>query len=288
MAVLRWVTTADGARLAVHDHGGEGPPVLLLHGITANAAAMGAFAELLADRRRVLALDFRGRGESQGAPAGGILAHARDVAAVLRSLALGPTDLLGHSMGALVAVVVAAGEAAEHVGRLVLLDGAGDVPPRVLAAIAPSLTRLGTVFPSVEAYRAAFHSAPHLQPWNRHHDAFLAADMAVGPDGAVRSRVSPERIRAELEANVGLTMGPYLAAVRAPTLIVRAARPVPPGDVVLFGHDEAMAASRTIPGARLVEDPDCHHYTIAFAPGPVTRRAVRAFLVHGLSADREG
>lgn len=279
MTTIRQVRTEDGARLAVHDFGGDGRSVLLLHGLTANAVSMAAYAELLCDRFHVWALDFRGRGQSCGTPVPGIVGHARDVETVLRTLIDEPTVLVGHSMGALVAVVVAGGGGGDLVQRLVLVDAAGDVPPKVLAAIGASLTRLEETFPSIDAYRTVLRAAPHLQPWNRYHEAFLAADLEVIPDGSVRSRLSAEQIRAELQANLSLRMAPYLSAVGVPTLLLRAMQPVPPGDIVFLDRPEAEAARGLLANGRLVEEPACHHYSIVFAPGEVTKNAIRAFLL---------
>lgn len=84
-----------------------GAPVLvLLHGYTSHARTWDLFAEAMTDRYRVLALDQRGHGESQWAPADryGIDDMADDLAALVKALALEKFSLLGLSMGGMVAM----------------------------------------------------------------------------------------------------------------------------------------------------------------------------------------
>ena len=66
-------------------------------------------AERLAGRCALFALDLRGRGDSDKPDAPyGFTEHARDVAAAMRAMGLGPSIVVGHSMGAFVATALAA------------------------------------------------------------------------------------------------------------------------------------------------------------------------------------
>lgn len=96
------------------------PPVVLVPGTGATAATWAAVAEGLAPRRTV-AVDLRGHGDSDRPGAYSIRAMADDVAALLPRVAPGPVDLVGHSLGGLVALRVAAAHP-ERVRRLVLED----------------------------------------------------------------------------------------------------------------------------------------------------------------------
>lgn len=115
---------ANGLRLHYLDWGEEAPTQLvLLHGLTSNAHTWDDFAKEAHATYRVVAMDLRGHGESGHAQDGYTLERfAADVKAVARHLNLRSFHLMGHSLGALVAIRFAA-ENPGMVQRLVLEDG---------------------------------------------------------------------------------------------------------------------------------------------------------------------
>jgi non-heme chloroperoxidase len=91
-----------GATLACTDTG-SGRPVLLLHGVCMSRKFFERNIEPLAGRHRVIALDFRGHGESPSVEGGHTVAqYARDVRAVIEMLDLRDAVLVGWSMGSMV------------------------------------------------------------------------------------------------------------------------------------------------------------------------------------------
>lgn len=88
--------------------GGSKPPVLLLHGLTANGACWSPLARALEDRFDVIMPDARGHGNSS-TPLHGYRYedHARDVVALITQLGLVAPILVGHSMGGMTAAVAA-------------------------------------------------------------------------------------------------------------------------------------------------------------------------------------
>ncbi len=104
---------------------GQGPPVVLIHGLLVGSVAQWYFtlAPALAPDHRVVCYDLRGHGRSARAPSGYDLGTlALDLASVVRDQGLSaPVDLVGHSYGGLIALTYAL----QHpgaVGRLVLVD----------------------------------------------------------------------------------------------------------------------------------------------------------------------
>ncbi|MFD2795465.1 alpha/beta fold hydrolase [Promicromonospora vindobonensis] len=86
--------------LAVRDSGGEGEPVLLLHGL---GGTLDDWERLELDGRRSVAMDLRGHGLSGEGP----WEWERvldDIEAVVRHLDLGSPAVVGHSLGGMLAV----------------------------------------------------------------------------------------------------------------------------------------------------------------------------------------
>ncbi|NID17473.1 alpha/beta fold hydrolase [Luteibacter yeojuensis] len=105
----------------------DAPPLMMLHGWLDNAASFALLAPLLADRFHVIALDLPGHGHSQHFPESTVYQHvdyARAVLAAADALALPRFHLLGHSLGAGVATLVAIA-APERVRALALVEGLG-------------------------------------------------------------------------------------------------------------------------------------------------------------------
>ena len=113
------VRSADGTPISV-ERIGDGPPLVVVPGALSDVASWSACAPLLADGRSALVVDRRGRGASGDAETYQVEREAEDVLAVLDELGV-PTDLLGHSSGAILALE-AAERSPAHVQRLVLYE----------------------------------------------------------------------------------------------------------------------------------------------------------------------
>jgi pimeloyl-ACP methyl ester carboxylesterase len=119
----------EGVRLAGTDCGGAGPPVLLLHGLGGHTGEWNETASWLTTSHRVVALDARGHGESERRPADVSLdARVADVTFAIEELQLAPATVIGQSLGAITALLVAS-ERPDLVEALVVVDAspaAGD------------------------------------------------------------------------------------------------------------------------------------------------------------------
>lgn len=103
------------------------PPLLALHGWLDNTGSFALLAPLLAARHHVIALDLPGHGHSDHLPAGASYHWPEYVRAVLEAadaLGLERYVLLGHSLGAGIASMVAAARP-ERIERLLLIEGLG-------------------------------------------------------------------------------------------------------------------------------------------------------------------
>lgn len=98
-----------------------GSPVVLLHGLGGSAASWEAVGSLLGEEWRVYALDLRGHGESDWPDEYALEMMRDDVLGFLDECELDRVGLVGHSMGGVVAYLLAE-ERADRVERLVLVE----------------------------------------------------------------------------------------------------------------------------------------------------------------------
>ncbi|GGZ29739.1 hypothetical protein GCM10010387_23920 [Streptomyces inusitatus] len=120
---------ADGVRLAYRTWGEESaPPVVLAHALGGSGADWTVIAERLAATRRVYAPDFGGHGLSDWHGEYGFVRLRDELSAFIRGLGLDSVDIVGHSMGAMAAFLLAA-EEPELVDRLVVEDPPPPFPP---------------------------------------------------------------------------------------------------------------------------------------------------------------
>jgi pimeloyl-ACP methyl ester carboxylesterase len=146
-------------RLAYVDYGGEGPGLLLLHGLMGRATTWEATAAWLTPHYHVVALDQRGHGLSDKPDE----AYARadyvgDAAAAIETLRLGPAVVMGHSMGGLNAWMLAA-QRPELVRAIVIEDmGAATSHHADLAWWRQWFASWPAPFSSLAAVRAFFGS----------------------------------------------------------------------------------------------------------------------------------
>jgi 3-oxoadipate enol-lactonase len=219
----RVVHVPGRGELFVRDSGGEGPPVLLLHGWTVSADLnwFTTYAPLIEAGYRVLALDHRGHGRGLRTPAPFRLADcAADAAALLRHLETGPALAVGYSMGGPIAQLMAR-DHPECVEGIVLCatapDWQGDPTVRVLWKAMAGL-RLGLgVFPQAS--------------WR------VGLRLVGFPNSATTTWFSAELTRGSARdiAEAGRELGrydarPWLSGLRVPAAVVVTTRDtgVPP------------------------------------------------------------
>ena len=127
---METVTSGDGTPIA-YERTGEGPPLVLVHGIVSTHRGWELVLPELQRRFTAYAMVRRGRGESDDAGAEYSLEReVEDVLALIDSTREGPVSLLGHSHGAILALEAAL-RRADRVRRLVLYEGHMPLPEGV-------------------------------------------------------------------------------------------------------------------------------------------------------------
>jgi pimeloyl-ACP methyl ester carboxylesterase len=161
--------TNDELKLHYRDYagGGDGRPVVLcLAGLTRNVRDFAGLAERLAPAWRVIAVDFRGRGESAYGkdPASYTpLTYAQDVQALIRELALDAIVPVGTSLGGLVTMLLAATDA-ERIKGVVFNDVGPEVEPAGIARIRSYVGRSGNWPTWLHAARSLAANQRHVYP----------------------------------------------------------------------------------------------------------------------------
>lgn len=241
----------DGARLHYQDRG-QGPAIVLVHGLGGNLRNFYRLVEALSDTHRVIAVDRPGSGYSTAAPGvhPGLHGQAALVARFIHRLALDRPVLVGHSLGGALALALA-------------LDHPGSV--RALVLVAP-LTQV-------------LHSPPESlrtldlrKPWLR----WLVAWLVVAPFGRLSQRrildtvyapeAAPPGFQVDGGGVLGLRPHAFIHACRDMLQVAAEMHAMPPRYasldlpvVVVFGRQDPVLDPRThgerfaaaVPAARL-------------------------------------
>ena len=215
---------ANGVKLHLLDSETKGRNLILLHGLTANAHAFDGLIDAgLGTLGRVLSVDLRGRGLSEQPPSDyAMRTHAADIVALIEAMDLKEVVLVGHSFGALMSWHLAQ-MIPEKISGIVFLDAAARLHPDTRAMLAPTMSRLGQVFPSKEAYLKWAKEASFLDGmWNPHLQAYFEADIEELPNGRVRPISRPETIAEAVNGALGDDWVPLIKQMIKPAVLIHA------------------------------------------------------------------
>ena len=263
-AAATWIrdTAPDGTGFI---RAGSGTPVLLIHGVGMNAAIWQAQIELMQDRHDLIAIDMLGHGNSPLPPENATLSDfAVQAIRLLDHLGLASVSIVGHSMGALVALEIAL-RASSRVSSVVCLNGVFRRPEALAQAVRERAEALGS-------HGDPSAIAATLARW------FGDPIPATLADAAETARVALEGVSAEgyartyrLFAHADTQHVDRLAGLAAPALFMTGSED--------RNSTPAMSAAmaRLAPrGQCLVLSGERHMMTIA-SPGKVTQHLM-AFL----------
>lgn len=202
----------------------NGPTLLLLHGLTANAHAFDALVrEGLTALGSIISVDLRGRGQTDTPKLGYTMKeHAEDVIALLDALAISEVIVVGHSFGGFLGLYLARFYP-NRITKLVMLDAAANMHPQTKEMLAPALARLGQTYSSFDDYLSLVKRAPYLTFWDPEMESYYRADVSKNPDGSVT--VIPkfdQMMEAVVRGSLGEPWLDYLAEVNHPTMLINA------------------------------------------------------------------
>jgi pimeloyl-ACP methyl ester carboxylesterase len=247
-----------GRDLAYVEIAGSEPPLVLVHGFTDTSRSFSLLAPYLSGRRLIMP-DLRGHGASPTGDGYGVADFASDIAGLIRRLRLDRPVVVGHSLGAMVSIALAARHP-ELIGGLVVMAGTlqtGFAPDHPLVAGVSALC--DPISPADPFYDWWHQCAPSVP---RAFLAGLARDASAMP--AARWRAILDEIR-----RTDLTAA--ARTVQARTLIIAGACDP------LFGAAHQQALAEALPGSHLVWAPDCGHNPHWEAPDFVAEVLGRAF-----------
>jgi len=214
----------DGVRLNYLDWGGNGPPLVLIHGIANSPHIFDDLAPLLRDRFHVLAYARRGHGQSE-APAGPYDSNALvgDLVRLLDNLHIERANLLGWSMGGN-EVTEFAGRYPERVEKIVYLEGGYDWSDPTFFKAFTDMLAVNSPKPetlrSLDALRSWYQTAwiGRDVSWTPALEAFLRDTVRIEANGRVDPVPSIE-VFAALHQTLGTWRRDY-TKVSAPALAI--------------------------------------------------------------------
>ncbi len=271
----------NSLRMHYLDFAGGDPPIVLLHGLSANANEFCGLVDAgLSPRFRVIAPDLRGRAHSDKPSTGySMQEHADDVIALLDFLEIDEVVIGGHSFGGLLAIFMAANYP-ERISGVIVIDAAIEMHPQVRELIKPSLDRLRQILPSVGEYMSRMRGAPHVAGfWDGAIEGYFRAEIQENADGTAQSLTSAEAIAQALEGVQNERWADLVSQVKQPVLLLNAVGEYgPPGSPPVVPAEHANATARAFEDCQYVEIPG-NHLTMVFGESAVlVRREIEAFV----------
>lgn len=260
------IVAVTGGRLAtIQDGPADGPPIVLLHGASANASdPMEGIGRRLAARGfRVIAFDRPGFGWSDriaGGEAAAPAVQARLIAEALAHMGVGPAIVFGHSWAGSLALALAL-DHPERVSALVLAAPVAMPMPDRLPDL-PWYWRLA-VQPPVAWLLSHTVGPPLAQRFLPEAARRVFTPQAENPDYPEAARAAlvlrPGTLLANVQDLLGLTQAlaaqaPRYGGIRIPTLVIAG-----DADPIVRSAEQAVPLAHTIPGARLVLLPGIGH-----------------------------
>ncbi len=255
---LEKVTSKDGTQLACWASG-EGPPLLMIHGTTADHTSWRFVLPALQEHFTAYAVDRRGRGDSGDAEAYTISREYEDVAAMVDSIGK-PVNVLAHSCGANLAVEAAL--LTNNLRRLLLYE----------PSLGHSTDELPGIIDRLEGLIERGEREAALE-------VVLNEIAGMSPAGIEQVRSSPvwplrmaavHTVPRELKADRDYTFRPgRFRDMRSPTLLLLGS------ESPSYARKGTEAIVAALPDARIIRMPGQGHVAMVTAPELFTNEVIR-------------
>lgn len=257
----------------------DGPAILMMHGLTANAHAFdGLIAAGLNRNFRIISPDLRGRGLTEH-PAFrySIEDHARDIIGLLDHLKLQKVILAGHSFGGLLAFYISVAYA-EYVDKLIILDAAAEMNPNAPQMLSYAMGRFNITYPSFDEYLETMKKAPFNTFWEDDMESYYRADVRVNPDNTVRPLNNLTDILEISYAVFNISWPYYVQRITQPAILLNAVDDYTMGQPLL-PDERAKESVRMMKNARYIPVWGNHHTMLYGHGAKQIVAAVNAFLM---------
>jgi pimeloyl-ACP methyl ester carboxylesterase len=274
VAILKGDLVADGSVpyghgwVAYRDFGGQGPAVMLVHGLGGNLAHWGRVAPLLRERYRLIAIDLPSHGAST-APA--VYSFDHDLGAVdevRQRLSLDRPALVGHSYGGMLAVSLGASRPGDY-RRVVNVDGLGfaldterEPDPQTEELLEEASVNEGDAeWLETEISREVAEAAS-IGLRLDHDDEIIRRAFQLGDDGRWRRSPTIDRFVEIAHALDALRLMPAYTASSCRTVTVLAEHRYDPNEEAAASsrrHADKVRAALVVAGAELDSVPSGHY-----------------------------
>ena len=265
---------ANGLNIHYLDRGNpSATPMVLLHGLRGHGHSWDDISAAFCDDFHVLALDQRGRGETDWAKDGNYTtdAYVADLEGFCQALGLNSFVLVGHSMGGRNSLVFASRHP-EKLQKLVVVDVGPEMDPKGSQRITQEIADVPEEFDSVEAV------FEHMSKQNRFaSDAVLRRRIHYAakelPNGKIGWRYDLEirESRRRGDSASPMDLWPELPKITCPTLVIRGA------ETDVLALDTAQRMVKELPKGQLTEVQRAGHMVFEDNP-PDTIAVMRKFL----------
>ncbi len=254
-------TRCGGLRMHVRNWGGEGPPVVLLHGLASTCRIWDFVAPILAQKFSVIAVDQRGHGDS-GKPDHGydFASVGGDVAAMLEGRGIQRPMLVGHSWGADVALELAVAQPELLKGIIFVDGGTIDASARyatlddALIQMAPPDFRGVTPAQFLERVRSGGQWATLIEQRGASAEEIILANFETLDNGTLRAKLTRDNHLRIIRALWEHHPRELYPRVPCPTLMMPARQQNNPDayERTLARSESIAAAERLLPSSKTI------------------------------------